>query len=407
MDDVRIEDLGAGGDGVAEGGAVFVPFTLPGERVALVRQGSRGTAREVLEPAPHRVAPPCPHFGRCGGCALQHGSDALLADWKRALVLRALASRGIDGVEVRPCLTSPPRSRRRITLSARRRRKGSLVGMHAVGSDEVVPLERCELADPALVGMIERLDPIATLAASRKGEAKITLVASEGGVDCAVSAAKPLDRAGLALASGAAVEADLARLAWNGETVVTLRPPVQVMGGAKVVPPPGGFLQATPQGEAALVEAVREAAGDAARIADLFAGCGTFALRLAERAEVTALEADGAALEALNAAWRRAEGLKRVTVERRNLFRRPLTPAELASFDAVVIDPPRAGARAQAEALAASAVPRIAAVSCNPATFARDARFLIDGGYRLDWVQPIDQFRWSPHVELAAAFSRS
>ena len=184
------------------------------------------------------------------------------------------------------------------------------------------------------------------------------------------------------------------------------RPPWQGMGRARVAPPPGAFLQATAEGEAALVAAVRGLVGDAARVADLFAGCGTFALPLAERAEVLAVEGEAAMLAALDAGWRKAEGLKRIRVEARDLFRRPLQPAELDRFDAVTIDPPRAGAEAQVRELAASRVPRIAMVSCNPATFARDAEILVAGGYKLGEVRPVDQFRWSGHVELAAAFRR-
>jgi len=199
----------------------------------------------------------------------------------------------------------------------------------------------------------------------------------------------------------------VARLGWNGDPVATIRSPEVGIGRARVVPPPGGFLQPTQPGEAALLEAVREAVGRAARIADLYCGSGTFSLPLAEQAEILAVEGMPAAIAALDAAWRNTPGLKRVTCERRDLAHRPMLPAELKQMDAVVIDPPRAGARLQSEQLARSAVPRIAAVSCNPATFARDARTLIDGGYRLDWVQPVDQFRWSPHVELVAGFLRA
>jgi 23S rRNA (uracil1939-C5)-methyltransferase len=236
---------------------------------------------------------------------------------------------------------------------------------------------------------------------------RFTVTASERGLDVAAEGGKPIQGPLYGQLVAVAATRDLARLGWDGEPLVTRRQPVQRMGRAWVAPPPGGFLQATRQGEAALVAAVREAVGRAARIADLFAGSGTFALPLAEGAEVMAADADEGALAALDAGWREADGLKRITTERRNLLSRPLLVRELSAFDAIVLDPPRAGARSQVEQIAASPVPRVAAVSCNPATFARDARTLIDGGYRLDWVLPVDQFRWSPHVELAAAFSRA
>jgi 23S rRNA (uracil1939-C5)-methyltransferase len=281
-----------------------------------------------------------------------------------------------------------------------------LIGLHAPGASNIVPIERCAVAEPALIAALPQLEEIVELAASRKAEVRLTLTLTNGGIDLAVADAKEIAGPARALLAGAAARAGVARLGWNGDPVAAIRAPEVMIGRARVVPPPGGFLQPTLPGEAALLEAVREAVGDAARIADLYCGSGTFTLPLAEQAEVLAVEGVAAAIEALDAAWRNAPGLKRVTCERRDLAHRPMLPAELKDMGAVVIDPPRAGARLQSEQLARSAVPRIAAVSCNPATFARDARTLIDGGYRLDWVQPVDQFRWSPHVELVAGFRR-
>ena len=403
--EAMIESLGAQGDGVTAAG-VFVPFALPGERVRATPSGHRARLDAVLAPAPDRAAPPCPHFGTCGGCALQHASDRLVAEWKRDLVRRALASRGIDGVEIRPTVTSPPGSRRRATFGARRTRKGALVGFHAAASDEIVPVDTCPVSDPALVAALPALAEIAEIGASRKGTLRLTVTASQRGLDVAVEGGKPVEGPMYGQLVAVAATRDLARLSWEGEPLVTRRRPVQRFGRAWVAPPPGGFLQATGHGEAALVAAMREAVGPAARVADLFAGAGTFSLPLAEAAEVLAADADAEALAALEAGWRGAEGLRRVEIERRDLLHRPVLERQLHAFDAVIFDPPRAGARAQAEQLALAPVPRIGAVSCNPATFARDARRLIDGGYRLDWVLPVDQFRWSSHVELAAAFSR-
>jgi 23S rRNA (uracil1939-C5)-methyltransferase len=405
-DDVEIESLGAQGDGVTEGGALYVPYTLPGERVSVVRHGDRGRVEEILTASADRIKPVCPHFGTCGGCALQHASEQFTEVWKRDLIAVTLAARAITEVAIRPTITSAPGTRRRITVAGRRTRKGMLIGFHAPAATDIIPIESCAVAEPALIALLPALDELVGLAASRKGEVRLTLTQTDGGIDVAVNGAKEITGPAQALLAGVAARAGFARLGWNGEAVATMRAPEVTMGRARVVPPPGGFLQPTRDGEAALVAAVGEVVGEASRVADLFCGSGTFTLPLAEQAEIHAVEGEQAALAALDTAWRNTPGLKLVRCERRDLTHRPMQPAELKGIDAVVIDPPRAGARAQAEQLARGQVPRIAAVSCSPATFARDARILIDGGYRLEWVQPIDQFRWSPHVELVAAFRR-
>ncbi|MHA3980001.1 class I SAM-dependent RNA methyltransferase [Halovulum sp. GXIMD14794] len=398
MTEVVIERLGREGDGIAADG--FYPFTLPGERIV------PGAPPKVVTPSPDRIAPVCPHFGGCGGCALQHASDDFLARWKVETIERALAARGL-GAKMRPIVTSPPRSRRRATFSARRTKKGVQVGFHGRASDRIEDIRECHLVRPGMLGLFPAIGQMAKMGASRKGALRVQVTESASGWDVAVEGGKEPDvalRSGLAALSA---EAGIARLSWGDEIVALHRPPAQAMGRAQVVPPPGAFLQATAEGEAALVRAVREAVGGAKRIADLFAGCGTFALPLAEGAEVHAVEGEAAMTKALDAGWRQAAGLKTVTTEARDLFRRPLEPLELRKFDAVVIDPPRAGAEAQTARLAEAKVPVIAAVSCNPATFARDAAVLVQAGYRLDWVQPVDQFRWSGHMELVARFSRT
>lgn len=402
---MRIEALGAQGDGVGEGG-VFAPFSLPGEIVEGEAVDGRMAAPRIVEPSPDRQEPPCPHFGLCGGCALQHGRDAFIAAWKRDRIAEALAARGLTGVELRDTAISPPRSRRRAGFSARRTKKTVEVGFHERAGERIVPISSCEVLDPALLASLPAIEAAARLGASRKGAIRATATLSEAGIDLAVDDAKPLEGDALGAAADLAEAHDLARLAWNGDVVALRRSPVHRFGAALVAPPPGGFLQATVHGEAALLAAVREAIGAARQVVDLFAGAGAFTLPLAETAEVLGVEGDAAAVAAMLAGWRAAPGLKKVTGEARDLFRRPLLKPELAAFDAAVIDPPRAGAAAQTGTLAADGPPVIAALSCNPATFARDARLLVDGGYRLDWVLPIDQFRWSPHVELAARFSR-
>lgn len=403
---LTIERLGHLGDGIAAG-PIFVPGALPGEVIEAEVSGERATSFRILAPSPDRVSPPCPHYRACGGCSLMHASDAFVAGWKVAVVRSALLAHGLDAA-FRPIVTSPPRSRRRATLAGRRTKTGALVGFHGRASGMISDIGGCQLLHPDLMSVLPALARVTALGASRKGEIAMTVTLTDGGVDLAVTDGKPLNQSLFSALSSLAAEAGLARISWNGETVATLHPPQQSFGPARVTPPAGAFLQATRQGEAALVGAVTEAIGGAARVADLFAGAGTFALPLTTRAEVHAVEGEAAMLAALDAGWRQAAGagLHRLTHEARDLFRRPLLAAELARFDAVVIDPPRAGAEAQMRELARSPVPVIAAVSCNPVTFARDARILADAGWRIDWLQVVDQFRWSPHVELIARFVR-
>lgn len=394
---VRIERLGREGDGIA--GDLRVPLALPGE---LWRLGEGAT---LLEAAPERVVPGCPHFGICGGCALQHAEAGWLARWKAGTVVRALAAQGIEA-EVRPTLTSPAGSRRRAVLTGRRTRKAALVGFHQRRSNAVIAVPDCRVVRPEITAALPALLALTGLGASRSSEVRLSVTAGPVGLDVDVGGGRALD-AGLAAEIAAVAERyDLARVAWDGEPVAVRRAPWLAMGRARVVPPPGAFLQATAEGEAALVAAVRGIVGDAGRVLDLFAGCGTFSLPLAETAAVGAVEGEAAMLAALSLGAKGAPGLRPVRTVTRDLFRRPLLASELDAADAVVIDPPRAGAEAQARELARSGVARVAAVSCNPASFARDARILLDGGYRLDWVQPVDQFLWSGHVELVAAFAR-
>ena len=403
---LTIARLGHLGDAIAEGpdGPVYGVGMLPGEVVEGDLTGNRLLNARILTPSPDRVRPPCPHARACGGCLLQHAADAFVAEWKLGLVRSALAGQGIAAV-LRPIITSPPRSRRRAVLAGRRTKGGALIGFHARASDVLVAVPDCQLLHPDLVAAFPALAALVITGGSRAGELALTVTQSLAGPDVAVTGGKALDGA-LRLALARVAEAQgLARLSWDNEVVALRASPMQRFGRALVAPPPGAFLQATAEGEAALLALVREAVGDSRRVVDLFAGVGTFALPLAERAEVHAVEGEAAMMAALDLGWRSAEGLHRVSVETRDLFRRPLEPDEFKGFDVVVIDPPRAGAEAQTATLARSGVPVIAAVSCNPVTFARDARVLLAAGYTLDWVQPVDQFRWSAHVELAARFS--
>ncbi len=403
MPEFKITRLGLKGDGITEDNG-FIPFALPGETFSGTFESGVFTG-ERLTDSDARTAPPCPHFGTCGGCALQHASDAFLATWKAGIITRALQAQGLSA-PFKPIATSPAKSRRRATFSARRTKKTTQVGFHKRGSAEIFPIEHCHLLQPEIMAALPACHALAGLGASRKGEIKISVSHSAAGPDISVSGVKALDGPLRARLATLANEMALARLTWNGEQIADRAHPVQPMGKASILPPSGAFLQATTAGEAALVAAMQDAMAGAKRIADLFAGCGTFTLPLAEQAEVHAVEGEADMLKALDTGWRFAKGLKTVTAETRDLFARPLVPLELKHYDAVVIDPPRAGAAAQMAEIAASDIRLVGAVSCNPVTFARDAKTLTDAGFTLEWLLPVDQFRWSGHVELAAKFSR-
>ncbi|MFO1175872.1 MAG: class I SAM-dependent RNA methyltransferase [Paracoccaceae bacterium] len=405
---LTIDRLGHLGDGIGagpDGAPVFVPRALPGELVEGEVVAGRMDSPAIVTPSPERRRAPCPHYAACGGCALMHATDAFVAGWKVGVVAEALSAQGLSA-DILPIHTSPGQSRRRATLAGRRTKKGAIVGFHGRASGTLVEPKECRLVLPAILQTLPVMAALTEAGGSRKGELALTATVTEGGIDLSVAGGKPMDAGLFARLAALAETADLARLGWDGEVVAARRPARQRFGAALVTPPPGAFLQATQDGEAALLAAVRRAIGPARRVADLFSGSGTFSLPLAADAEVHAAESDEEMIAALLAAGRATPGLRPLTAEARDLFRRPLLPDELARFDAVVIDPPRAGAEAQAQELARSSLRRLAYVSCNPVTFARDARILAAGGFRLDWVQPVDQFRWSTHVELAAAFSR-
>jgi 23S rRNA (uracil1939-C5)-methyltransferase len=403
---ITIDRLGHHGDGIAIGdtGPIYAPGTLPGEVVEGDLVKDTLTNIKIITPSADRVKPPCPHARSCGGCLMQHVSDGSVATWKEGIVRGALAGQGLDA-SFRPMSTSPIRSRRRATLSGRKTKGGALMGFHARASDTVVEVPNCQLLHPDLVAAFPALEALVRMGGSRTVEVQLTITRSLAGADVAVTGGKVLDAALQMEMARLCENHKIARLTWNGETVAMRAAPVQRIGRALVAPPPGAFLQATAEGETALLQAVALAIGPARKVVDLFAGVGTFSLPLAENAEVHAVESEAPMIAALDKGARNTEGLKRLKAEARDLFRRPLEPDELKGVDAVVIDPPRAGAEAQIAVLAKARVPVIAYVSCNPATFARDAKVLVAAGYRLDWVQVVDQFRWSAHVELAARLS--
>jgi 23S rRNA (uracil1939-C5)-methyltransferase len=401
-----INRLGHRGDGIADTpqGAVYVPYALPGETVEVERRSDdpeRARLLRVVAASSDRVAPVCPHFGRCGGCAVQHW--ARYAEWKRQLVADALAQAGVSA-EVEALIDAHGEGRRRAVLHARRASDGVVaVGFAAARAHDVVPIDICPVLAPGMHGTIDVARAIAQVLQGGK-PLDIHVTATETGLDVDLRGPGSLQASQTAALARVAERHRLARITRHGELIAQRIPPTLTIGRASVVLPSGAFLQATGPGEATLARLVLDHVGAAASVADLFCGLGPFALRLAERARVTAADNDPAAIAALRQAAAGAKGLKPLAVQVRDLFRRPFTAAELASFDAVVFDPPRQGAQVQARELARSRVPVVVGVSCNPATFARDARILIDGGYRIGAVTPVDQFRYSTHVELVGRF---
>lgn len=403
MTTFTIERLGHHGDGIARG-PVFAARTLPGEIVEGDLDGARVHSPRIITPSINRVSPRCRHYKSCGGCALQHASNSFVADWQKDVVARALDAVGVKA-PIRNLYTSPPSSRRRATLSGRRTKKSAIVGFHGPASDTLTGIPDCQILRPSLLAALPALEEITRLGGSRKSNLRISVTDTDTGLDVLIYDGKPLDAGLSAELIGVSNEAGFARISWGDDVIAQRSAPILHMGTAPVPIPPGAFLQATSEGEAVLLASVQDAIGNATKVLDLFSGCGTFALPLSRNAEIHAVEGERLLLEALDAGWRHATDVKRIDTERRDLFRRPLTPDELEPFGAIVIDPPRAGAEAQIAEIAAAKVQRVAAVSCNPVTFARDVATLTNSGYTLDWIDIVDQFRWSTHIEVAAGLT--
>jgi 23S rRNA (uracil1939-C5)-methyltransferase len=400
--------LGAQGDGVADlpSGQVFVPYALAGERVQADVRGERARLIAVIEPSPDRIAPVCRHFTHCGGCAVQHLRTPAYLAWKRELVAAAFASRGIDA-PVGHVATVGPGARRRASFSARRTGRGVVLGFHEAKGVDIVDVQECPVTASAIVRMLPGLRRLVEPLMSRRAPGRVVVTLAANGLDVAIEdvPGDPSVETREFLAQQAAA-LKLARLTLAGDTLYQATVPAVRFGTANVVLPARSFLQAAPAAEAEMVRLVTQAVGESKRVVDLFCGMGTFTFPLAQRAPVLAVDSEKPALAALTGAANRTPGLKPIETKLRDLFREPLSVKELQPFDAAVFDPPRAGAATQATALAASGVKVIAAVSCAPATLARDARILIDGGFTLERVTPIDQFLYSPHIEAVAIFRR-
>jgi len=405
-----IQSVGGEGDGVAQG-PVFAPYTLPGERVLVAGSGDRRELVEVLAPSSERVVPPCPHFGACGGCALQHWDHAPYLAWKVERLRGTLARQHIE-TEILAPFAAGPGTRRRLALHARPgNRQEARLGYKARKSWDLVDINVCPIADPTLQAALPALKALAApLFEHPKSAPTLHVTLTATGIDVDISGVEKksggLSADARVLLAERAAAGGFARVSLDGEAAYLARLPQVKLGPAVVSLPPGAFLQATPQAEAAMSAFIAEAAAGAARIADLFCGVGTFTFALAAVAPVHAADGDAAAVQALISALAGAPGLHGVTAEARDLTRRPMLAQELKKTDVAVFDPPRAGAVEQTAELARSTVSCVIGVSCAPATFARDARVLIDAGFTLERVLPVDQFLWSPHIELVGVFSR-
>jgi 23S rRNA (uracil1939-C5)-methyltransferase len=408
LQEFLIDSLNASAEGVAHAMRdVAIHGALPEERVAAAFDGGRARLIDIIAPSAERAVPICSYFGVCGGCAAQHMSARLYADWKRSLLVEALAQAGV-AAEVGALIDAHGEGRRRATFHARYDEPGSpgVLGFMRARTHDIIAIDACPVLAP---GMARALDAARRTTHDLRGLAKpldINITATLTGLDVDIRGAGPLDAPFVRKLVETAERSDLARLANHGAIIIERRAPEVSMGLARVCPPPGGFLQATVAGEAALASLALAGAKGAKRVADLFAGSGAIALRLAAQHNVSAFDLEAPALASLARAAGQTPALRPVTVAARDLFNRPLSSAELNVFDAVCFDPPRIGAQAQARELAASVVPAVIAISCNATSFARDARILIEGGYRIEEVTPIDQFRYSPHLEAVALFRR-
>jgi 23S rRNA (uracil1939-C5)-methyltransferase len=410
---LTIARVGGQGDGIAETavGPIFAPLTLPGETVRGVVREGRLEEVQILTPSPDRIAPVSPQYGDCGGCSLQHWAADPYLDWKREQVRLALAREGIT-VEIEPTVAVAPGTRRRLALHARRGPDGRvLLGFKARKSWRLVEITACPVADPRLVAALPALARVADAFLEHpKSAPTLHVTLTLDGLDVDVTGVERrsggLSRDAQMKAIAASNAADLARLSLAGETLVMARQPHVQFGPATVPVPPGGFLQAAPPAEAAMVERAVAAVKGAKKIADLFCGAGTFTFPLAKVAPVLAADGSAPGIAALKAGFKTAKGIKPIEAQARDLFRRPMAPYDLRGCDAIVLDPPRAGALEQTQQIAQTKATTVVYVSCNPVTFARDARVLLDAGFRLETVTPVDQFLWSAHVELVAVLRR-
>ena len=378
-----------------------VPRALPGEEIALGKENKF----KIILPSKDRITPVCAHYKGCGGCSMQHATQSFIKDWKSNIIKSCLSARGLKTI-IKPILTSKTNSRRRVTLHGMKTKKSVTVGFFKRNTHELISTPSCELVNPEILSAFSLFEEITLIGATRKSIIEISVTVSKEGLDLNILNGKKLDNQSIMKITGLCESFNIARITWNEDLLANFLNPTIVFQGIAITPPPNAFLQATEQGQEILITNAMLSVFDSDKVIDLFSGCGTFTLPAAKRSEVLAIDKTKSMLTAIDQAWRETTGLKKVTSRSQDLFKEPVGKEELNSFDAAIIDPPRVGAEAQSHELAKSHIKRISSVSCNPRTFSRDAKILVDSGFKLDWVQPIDQFLWSSHIELVAQFSR-
>ena len=378
-----------------------VPRALPGEEIALGKENKF----KIILPSKDRITPVCAHYKGCGGCSMQHSTQSFIKDWKSNVIKSCLTARGLETI-IKPILTSKTNSRRRVTLHGIKTKKSVTVGFFKRNTHELISTPSCELVNPEILSAFSLFEEITLIGATRKSIIEISVTVSKAGLDLNILNGKKLDNQSIMKITGLCESFNIARITWNEDLLANFLNPTIVFQGIAITPPPNAFLQATEQGQEILITNAMLSVFDSDKVIDLFSGCGTFTLPAAKRSEVLAIDKTKSMLTAIDQAWRETTGLKKVTSRSQDLFKEPVGKEELNSFDAAIIDPPRVGAEAQSHELAKSHIKRISSVSCNPRTFSRDAKILVDSGFKIDWVQPIDQFLWSSHIELVAQFSR-
>ena len=378
-----------------------VPRALPGEEIALGKENKF----KIILPSKDRITPVCAHYKGCGGCSMQHSTQSFIKDWKSNVIKSCLSARGLETI-IKPILTSKTNSRRRVTLHGMKTKKSVTVGFFKRNTHELISTPSCELVNPEILSAFSLFEEITLIGATRKSIIEISVTVSKEGLDLNILNGKKLDNQSIMKITGLCESFNIARITWNEDLLANFLNPTIVFQGIAITPPPNAFLQATEQGQEILITNAMLSVFDSDKVIDLFSGCGTFTLPAAKRSEVLAIDKTKSMLTAIDQAWRETTGLKKVTSRSQDLFKEPVGKEELNSFDAAIIDPPRVGAEAQSHELAKSHIKRISSVSCNPRTFSRDAKILVDSGFKIDWVQPIDQFLWSSHIELVAQFSR-
>jgi len=406
--EVTIDEIGTRGDGIAtvDGNQIYIPCTAPGDVVKVELRGQRGQISELISQSPHRVPPPCPHFGSCGGCSLQHLDAGYYSDWKRGLVINALVRAGFEEGLIAPLVACEPSSRRRAEFSVFKNKAGLTFGFNARRSDRISEIESCSVLHPKLLSRLNDLKIFSSAVPAHSFDLGVMLCNNGLDINIACEKLYELSAAEISTLANQMRAVSCIRLSLNGEEVIEFEKPVIRFGAVQVSPPPGTFLQASQEAEDVLAALVLKNLGQVKRVADLFAGSGTFTFRIAEGAAVDAYDADRAAIAALDAATRGASLFHPIKAIVQNLYDRPVMAAELDLYDAIVFDPPRGGSKAQADEIALSKVPKVNSVSCNPVSFARDAAILRAGGYALSQVTPVDQFVYAPHVELVGVFTK-